>query len=706
MENNKRGRNDEERLKLFLEYVNETGEKITTKTVYKVLNLGNMLMNTRFKYERQGLDVDEELLQECLNRGIIGRQRAKRTSHDKKYHFVLDMADKEKAHRYYMENGFDYINARNDLQLNYNRGTLNLTPEQIDELKEKGIIRASKEEYQEICEKTGFSERIAFYVIQKYGSLEEFNKQIKLGNIEFDEELAKRIGNIRASYKVTGEEFYDILPDRRPIFLSEKEITRKQKELYARLLMAIFGQMEVEASEIRFFDMDKIEETLKTLTPLELEVVQDRFGLVNGIKSTIESEGVKFNVSENRIKQIEAKALRKLRHYSRAKNLSSININQFDRELEENQECIDKLKEEIDKYLSDRNLTLEEVELEKIKSNENIKQYETQQIEIEDLNLSPRPYNCLKRAGIICLSDIIEMDLERLKGIKNLGKRSYTEIVDKVHEMGYSIGNKDEIVDISDSEREDAMFIETFNRYKIALEKQKKLEEEKKKFDDVYKEAFQKAYDFYINEEDLWDLNQVIPAFKKLKEKEDREEETIEDKNLDDSAFEQKQSELKDKDDLIVGKNSESIEPEQELKDDSIVGNTEESEISDEGKSDEKEEKVVETKPTFEQVVSEINMLKAKREELARQIEDKKQEIASAGEIDIEGKKQELKNLVDQEKFNEISILLEQIKEIENEKSRRNELNRELQELEENLRKNGVAIEDLKNDLKNRIDEM
>ncbi len=63
------------------------------------------------------------------------------------------------------------------------------------------------------------------------------------------------------------------------------------------------------------------DEVLKTLTPREAEVIKMRFGLGEGNEHTLEEVGKKFNVTRERIRQIEAKALRKLRHPSRSNKL-------------------------------------------------------------------------------------------------------------------------------------------------------------------------------------------------------------------------------------------------------------------------------------------------------------------------------------------------------------------------------------------------
>ena len=66
---------------------------------------------------------------------------------------------------------------------------------------------------------------------------------------------------------------------------------------------------------------EEIKNVLMTLQEREQEVLELRFGLVDGTSHTLEEVGKRFNVTRERIRQIEAKALRKLRHPSRAKRL-------------------------------------------------------------------------------------------------------------------------------------------------------------------------------------------------------------------------------------------------------------------------------------------------------------------------------------------------------------------------------------------------
>ena len=66
---------------------------------------------------------------------------------------------------------------------------------------------------------------------------------------------------------------------------------------------------------------EQLDEVLSTLTDREANVLRLRFGLIDGRSRTLEEVGAQFNVTRERIRQIEAKALRKLRHPSRSKKV-------------------------------------------------------------------------------------------------------------------------------------------------------------------------------------------------------------------------------------------------------------------------------------------------------------------------------------------------------------------------------------------------
>ncbi|MEW6063775.1 DNA-directed RNA polymerase subunit alpha [Desulforamulus profundi] len=63
---------------------------------------------------------------------------------------------------------------------------------------------------------------------------------------------------------------------------------------------------------------------------------------------------------------------------------------------------------------------------------------------IEELDLSVRSYNCLKRAGINTVEELIQRNEEDMMKVRNLGKKSLEEVVNKLHELGLSLRNDDE----------------------------------------------------------------------------------------------------------------------------------------------------------------------------------------------------------------------------------------------------------------------
>jgi len=90
---------------------------------------------------------------------------------------------------------------------------------------------------------------------------------------------------------------------------------------------------------------DRVREVLKTLTPREEKVLKMRFGIDVASEHTLEEVGKDFSVTRERIRQIEVKALRKLRHPSRSKRLLAF----FEKEMED--------KENLDENSTDDDLS-------------------------------------------------------------------------------------------------------------------------------------------------------------------------------------------------------------------------------------------------------------------------------------------------------------------------------------------------------------
>ena len=64
---------------------------------------------------------------------------------------------------------------------------------------------------------------------------------------------------------------------------------------------------------------------------------------------------------------------------------------------------------------------------------------DNEDVKIEELDLTVRSYNCLKKASIDTIGQLAKMSANDLMKIKNLGKKSYDEILDKMKELGYDL---------------------------------------------------------------------------------------------------------------------------------------------------------------------------------------------------------------------------------------------------------------------------
>ena len=66
------------------------------------------------------------------------------------------------------------------------------------------------------------------------------------------------------------------------------------------------------------------------------------------------------------------------------------------------------------------------------------------QMTIEELDLSVRSFNCLKRAGINTVEDLINKTEEDMMRVRNLGRKSLEEVVEKLESLGYKLRKEDE----------------------------------------------------------------------------------------------------------------------------------------------------------------------------------------------------------------------------------------------------------------------
>jgi RNA polymerase primary sigma factor len=157
--------------------------------------------------------------------------------------------------------------------------------------------------------------RVPVHMIEQINKVSRESRQLMqiLGREPTDEEIADRLGwstqRVKSVKNVArepisletpiGEEDDSLLGD----FIEDKDVENPASQTAFKLLQ------------------EQLSEVLKTLPPREQEVLKMRFGLEDGYSLTLEEVGLYFNVTRERIRQIEAKALRRLRHPKRSRRL-------------------------------------------------------------------------------------------------------------------------------------------------------------------------------------------------------------------------------------------------------------------------------------------------------------------------------------------------------------------------------------------------
>jgi RNA polymerase primary sigma factor len=157
--------------------------------------------------------------------------------------------------------------------------------------------------------------RIPVHMIETINKLIRTSRQLvqELGREPTNEELAKRmelpVSKIRKVMRIAQE----------PISLETP--VGEEEESHLGDFLIDRGVVSPSEAVINLNLREQTAQVLKTLTPREEKIVRMRFGLEDGSEHTLEEVGQNFAVTRERIRQIEAKALRKLRHPSRSYRL-------------------------------------------------------------------------------------------------------------------------------------------------------------------------------------------------------------------------------------------------------------------------------------------------------------------------------------------------------------------------------------------------
>ncbi len=157
--------------------------------------------------------------------------------------------------------------------------------------------------------------RIPVHMVETINKLIRVNRQLaqELGRDPTPAEIAKEMGisesKVREIIKIAQE----------PVSL-ETPIGEEEDSHLGDFIEDVNAPAPAEVASNAMM-REQLQEVLHTLTPREEKVIRLRFGLEDGQAHTLEEVGKEFNVTRERIRQIEAKALRKIRHPGRSKKL-------------------------------------------------------------------------------------------------------------------------------------------------------------------------------------------------------------------------------------------------------------------------------------------------------------------------------------------------------------------------------------------------
>ena len=253
----------------------------------------------------------------------------------------------------------------------------------------------------------------------------------------------------------------------------------RKKNAYIRLYKEICSKIDIK-DENCCIDIDEIDEILNGFSQIEKEILIRKFGLNGNKPETLIRISKDYEFGAERVRQLVARSLRKLASQNRKNRISN-------------------LQEKVEKFLLEKKQLLDGKNSE-MESNESI-------AVLEFSNLVERS---LILAGYDKVKDIMNLSRDDLMKIENIGITKAGQIIRKVREY------------LDDNYQ--------------GAKKQKRMEYIDSKIDELNqrisskKVAYQKAYTYYINEENIFNEDITLPAFKeeslnelKLKKKEKEE---------------------------------------------------------------------------------------------------------------------------------------------------------------------------------------
>ena len=313
---------------------------------------------------------------------------------------------------------------------------------------------------EELAKRYGIIEKDIDYLLTKFGTLDNFYEMYTTGKIEDkkDRTLAERIIRNVVDIDDNSNIGYD--------------------NLYRDIL-------EIKTSErgMFFYSSNEIQKAFKALTEREEYVIECIYGLKEGkTPITLKNVGIELGITRGGGSPIKQKALRKLRILARNRKYKITFETEGDEYLtDKERQLIEEIKKNIQLQNGDLSENLGKLmeiqEKARTRKKNKKKEEEKKEIDVGDLGLTKRAYNCLIRAGINNLDDLANMTEEQLRKVRNLGNSSFEEIVAKMREFGISF-KTEEIKKNNQLHKGDLS--ENLGKLKEIQEKNKKKEQEKK----------------------------------------------------------------------------------------------------------------------------------------------------------------------------------------------------------------------------------
>lgn len=157
--------------------------------------------------------------------------------------------------------------------------------------------------------------RIPVHMVETIHKVSRISRQLlqKLGREPTPDEIAREMN-------MSGDKVREILKIAQDPVSLETPIGEEEDSHLGDFIEDVDSPAPAEAASYTLLK-EQLAEVLRTLTPREEQVLRLRFGLDDGRTRTLEEVGKVYNITRERIRQIEAKALRKMRHPSRSKRL-------------------------------------------------------------------------------------------------------------------------------------------------------------------------------------------------------------------------------------------------------------------------------------------------------------------------------------------------------------------------------------------------